>query len=326
MPEAHRSREPERADCAQQIIGKSAPITCPAFCGPGVTVRPVGDREAAEPVPKVAYERLEDAAVQAGGVRYQQRLTRAAQVVRDDLGPVTGSDENGRAIRHPGKLAGVPPALPFTASRQHVVETPAVQSFLESWGYLALVVLTFAEAACIPIPSEITLGFAGYLAYEHKLEIVLVILLATLGELAGSFVGWGIGRYGGRPLIDRLGKYVLLTKTDLDRAHRWFERRGEPAVVLGRVLPIIRTFISLPAGVAEMSPVRFGIATAGGSLVWCAALSIAGYELGSKWHELTKGFSDAGYLLAALAVVAIAAFIGHRYLAVRREREQKSPA
>lgn len=201
-----------------------------------------------------------------------------------------------------------------------------MQSFLQSWGYLALVVLTFAEAACIPIPSEITLGFAGYLAYTHRLKIVAVILLATLGELCGSFVGWGIGRYGGRPLIDRLGKYVLLTKADLDRSHRWFERRGEPAVAIGRILPIIRTFISLPAGVAEMSPLRFGIATAGGSFVWCTALSITGYELGSKWHELTKGFSDAGYLLAALVVVAIVAFIGHRYVVVRREREEKSPA
>lgn len=195
-------------------------------------------------------------------------------------------------------------------------------SFLTSWGYLALVILTFAEAACIPIPSEITLGFAGYLAATHRLELVVVIILATLGELVGSFVGFAIGRYGGRPLIDRLGKFVLLTKTDVDRAERWFARRGEPAVAIGRILPIIRTFISLPAGVAEMSPLRFGLATAGGSLVWCTALAITGYELGSKWHELTKGFSAAGYLLAAIVVVAIVAFIGHRFRAVRKERQE----
>lgn len=195
-----------------------------------------------------------------------------------------------------------------------------MQSFLSSWGYLALIVLTFAEAACVPIPSEITLGFAGYLAATHRLEIVAVILLGTLGELCGSFVGFAIGRYGGRPLVDRLGKYLLLTTSDLDRAERFFNTRGEPAVAIGRMLPIVRTFISIPAGVAEMSAVRFAVATLVGSLAWCTALSLAGFELGSKWHELTKGFSDAGYVLAALIVVAIVAFIGHRYLAVRRER------
>ena len=204
-----------------------------------------------------------------------------------------------------------------------------MQSFLSSWGYLALLVLTFAEAACIPIPSEITLGFAGFLAspsagtaHHHHLQLVLVILLATLGVLCGSFVGWGIGRYGGRPLIERLGKFVLLTNSDLDRSERWFATRGEPAVAIGRVLPIIRTFISLPAGVAEISPIRFGIATAAGSLVWCSALAIAGYELGGSWNHLTKGFSYAGYVLAAIVVIAVAAFIAHRYSVVRRERGQ----
>jgi membrane protein DedA with SNARE-associated domain len=195
-----------------------------------------------------------------------------------------------------------------------------VQHFLSSWGYLALVVLTFAEAACIPIPSEITLGFAGALAATGRLEIVLVIVLAALGETAGSFVGWGIGRYGGRPLVEKLGKYVLLTKADLDRSERWFAKRGEPAVFFGRILPIIRTFISIPAGLAEMAPVRFAIATLSGSLVWCAALAITGYELGSSWNKLTKGFSYAGYVLVAIVVVVFAVFIWHRWRALRTER------
>ncbi|MHB8245164.1 MAG: DedA family protein [Acidimicrobiales bacterium] len=195
-----------------------------------------------------------------------------------------------------------------------------MESFLTNWGYIALVVLTFAEAACVPIPSEITLGFAGFLVYDHRLEIVAVILLGTLGELCGSFVGWAIGRYGGRPLIDRLGRFVLLTKSDLDRAERWFNSRGEWAVAIGRMLPVIRTFISLPAGVAEMSPIRFGIATAVGSLIFCTALTVTGFELGASWHVVTKGFSDAGYVLAALVVLAVVAFIGHRYSVLRRER------
>lgn len=197
-----------------------------------------------------------------------------------------------------------------------------MEHLLSSFGYVALVLLTFAEAACVPIPSEVTLGAAGYLASTGRLEIVAVILLAALGELAGSFVGWGIGRFGGRPLIERLGRYVLLTSADIDRTERWFAKRGESAVFLGRILPIVRTFISLPAGVAEMKPARFGLATLAGSLVWCAALGIAGYELGKKWNELTKGFSDAGYVLAALIVIAVVIFIVHRWQAVRKERSE----
>ena len=195
-----------------------------------------------------------------------------------------------------------------------------MQHFLSSWGYLALVVLTFAEAACVPIPSEVTLGYAGYLASTGKLEIAAVIVLATLGELAGSYVGWSIGRFGGRALVDKFGRYVLLTHSDLDRSERWFRKRGEPAVFFGRIMPVVRTFISIPAGLAEMSLVRFGLATLAGSAVWCAAIALTGYELGGEWNKLTKGFSAAGYVLVGLAVVAFAVFILHRLSVVRRER------
>jgi membrane protein DedA with SNARE-associated domain len=196
-----------------------------------------------------------------------------------------------------------------------------VQHFLSSWGYLALVVLTFAEAACVPIPSEVTLGYAGFLASTGKLQIAAVILLASLGEFAGSFVGWSIGRFGGRPLVDKLGRYVLLTHADLDRAERWFRRRGEPAVFFGRILPVVRTFISIPAGVAEMGLLRFGIATLAGSAIWCTAIALTGYELGGQWTKMTKGFSAAGYVLVAVVVVGLAAFVLHRLSAVRRERD-----
>lgn len=184
---------------------------------------------------------------------------------------------------------------------------------------------TIAEAACIPIPSEVTLGFAGYLASAHTggghhLNLVLVIILATLGELVGAYIAYAVGRTGGRALIERLGRLVLLTKSDLDRSERWFARRGETTVLIGRVLPVVRTFVSLPAGVAEMNPVRFGIFTLLGSAVWCTALAVTGYELGGKWHEITKGFNDAGYVLAGVIVIAIAAFILHRLAVLRRER------
>jgi len=204
----------------------------------------------------------------------------------------------------------------------HRTRNGSVQHFLSSWGYVALVLLTFAEAACIPIPSEVTLGYAGYLASTGRLEIGVVIVLATLGELAGSFVGWSIGRFGGRPLVEKLGRYVLLTNTDLDRAEQWFRRRGEPAVFFGRILPVIRTFISIPAGIAEMGLVRFGVATVAGSAIWCTAIALVGYELGGEWTKITKGFSAAGYVLVAVAVVSFGAFILHRLSAVRRERDR----
>jgi len=199
-----------------------------------------------------------------------------------------------------------------------------VEHFLSSWGYLALALLTVAEAACIPFPSEVTVGFAGYLASTGRLDLAAVIALGTAGETVGALIGYGIGRFGGRRLVDRFGRYVLLSHEDLDRAQRWFDRRGEWSVLVGRVVPLVRTFIALPAGVAQMQPVRFTLLTCLGSLVWIGALAGAGYGLGGQWHRLTHGFSVAGYVLFALAVVAIAGFVFLRWRRVRADRNQSA--
>ena len=148
-----------------------------------------------------------------------------------------------------------------------------------------------------------------------------MIVLAVVGEFLGSFVGWSIGRFGGRPLVDKLGRYVLLTHSDLDRTERWFRKRGEPAVFFGRILPVVRTFISIPAGLAEMGLVRFGAATFAGSAIWCTAIALVGYELGGEWSKITKGFSAAGYVLVAVAVVVDRRLHPPPLSAVRRERE-----
>jgi membrane protein DedA with SNARE-associated domain len=204
-----------------------------------------------------------------------------------------------------------------------------VEHFISSWGYVAIFLFTVAEAACIPIPSEITLGLGGALASgatlsggieHHPLNLALVIVVGVAGELVGSFASYAVGRTGGRALVDRFGKYLLLTHKDLDRAEAWFKRRGDPAVLIGRVVPVVRTFISFPAGVAEMSLVPFGLFTAVGVTVWVSALASAGYALGSKWHSLVKGFGDASYVAAALAVLAVAAVLVHRLRVVRAER------
>jgi membrane protein DedA with SNARE-associated domain len=192
-----------------------------------------------------------------------------------------------------------------------------VAHFIHHWGYVALLVLTVAEASCIPIPSEVTVGYAGYLASTGRLNLAAVIILATVGETVGAYISYLIGRIGGRAFVDRFGRYVLLSHADLDRAERWFDQRGEWSVAVGRVVPLVRTFIALPAGVAEMAPLRFGLLTAGGSLVWIGALAGAGYALGDRWNKLTHGFSVAGYLIGALVVLAIAFFLFHRWRQLR---------
>jgi membrane protein DedA with SNARE-associated domain len=208
-----------------------------------------------------------------------------------------------------------------------------VEHFISSYGYLAVFLLTVAEAACIPIPSELTLGLAGALASgatlsgavdHHPLNLALVIVVGVAGELVGSFIAYVVGRTGGRAFVDRFGKYLLLTHKDLDRAEAWFARRGDSAVLIGRVVPVIRTFISFPAGVAEMPVVAFGLFTAIGATIWIGVLAGIGYALGSSYHSMVKAFGDASYVVAALVVVALAFVIFHRFRAVRAEQAERA--
>lgn len=201
-----------------------------------------------------------------------------------------------------------------------------VEHFITSWGYLAIFVLTVAEACCLPVPSEITLGLGGALASgytlqgtveHHPLRLAFVILIGIAGELVGSYIAYVVGRTGGRAVVDRFGKYLLLSHRDLDRAEAWFARRGEPTVMIGRVIPIVRAFVSLVAGVAEMPPVRFGVYTTIGVAAWVSGLASIGYGLGSRWHSMVKGFGDAGYVVVGLVVVVLVLAFVHRVRVVR---------
>jgi membrane protein DedA with SNARE-associated domain len=147
----------------------------------------------------------------------------------------------------------------------------------------------------------------------------MVIVVGIVGSVVGSLIAYAVGRTGGRRFVDRYGKYVLLTHSDLDRVESWFGRRGEWMVLYGRVIPVVRTFISFPAGMAEMKPVRFTVLTTIGCAAWVSMLSVIGYEVGGQWQSVTKGFSYASYVVVAIAVVAIVAFVWHRLRAVRRE-------
>jgi membrane protein DedA with SNARE-associated domain len=201
-----------------------------------------------------------------------------------------------------------------------------MEHFLEHWGYVAVFALSFISAMGLPVGAELAVIYGGVLASgqipnePHHLSLVVVILLATLGEVLGSLAGYLIGFYGGRPLVDRFGKYVLLTHRDLDRAEAWFKRHGEPLVLFGRFIPLLRSFVSFAAGLGEMAIAKFVLFTVIGCAIWCTALASLGDSLGSSYNHVLKGFSDAGYVLGALAVIAVVLLFVHRIRVVREER------
>src|SRR3989440_293664 len=164
-----------------------------------------------------------------------------------------------------------------------------MESFLTDWGYAALILFGFLEAACIPISSEITFGFAGVLAYQGHLNLALVIIVGTLAELAGSYASYYVGRRGGRPLVHKLGRYVLVTESDVARAERFLEGRGAWAIPVGRMLPFARAFISIVAGLVRVPAGRFGVLSLIGTVIYATALSSIGYALGSAWERLDRG-------------------------------------
>jgi membrane protein DedA with SNARE-associated domain len=194
-----------------------------------------------------------------------------------------------------------------------------MESFLTSAGYAALILFGFLEAACIPISSEITFGFAGVLAYQGHLNLALVIIIGSLAELAGSYASYAVGRIGGKPLVSKLGRYVLVTEADVDRAERFLAGRGAWAVPVGRMLPFIRAFTSIVGGLVRIPAARFGVLSLIGTVIYATVLSVIGYGLGSAWQKVNHGLTIAGYALFAVVVVAIAGFIVYRWRAVRRE-------
>jgi membrane protein DedA with SNARE-associated domain len=154
---------------------------------------------------------------------------------------------------------------------------------LGAYGYQAVFVLMLLESACIPIPSELTMVFGGFLVSRGDLSFFWVGMVGAVANLVGSWLAYWVGIWGGRPLVERWGRYILIRKHDLDRAEAWFRDHGEAAVFVSRLLPVIRTFISLPAGVARMPFGRFTVYTFLGCLPWCFALTWAGVVLGDNW-------------------------------------------
>jgi membrane protein DedA with SNARE-associated domain len=197
-----------------------------------------------------------------------------------------------------------------------------MESFLTSAPYAALILFGFLEAACIPIPSEVTFGFAGVLAYQGHLNLVLVIIIGSLAELAGSYASYAVGRVGGKPLVQKLGRYVLVTQGDVDRAERFLAGRGSWAIAVGRMLPFIRAFTSIVAGLVRVPAGRFGVFSLIGTVIYATVLSVIGYQVGHAWGSINHGLTIATYILVAIVVIAIVGFVLYRLRQFRREAAQ----
>ena len=175
-------------------------------------------------------------------------------------------------------------------------------STISRLGYGGIVLLMAIESACIPLPSEIIMPFSGYLVYTGEMNLLLVALAGAMGCVLGSLVAYYAGAWGGRPLVVKYGKYILISHHDLDLADRWFRRHGDITIFIGRLLPVIRTFIAFPAGVARMNLWRFNIYTFVGSFIWCIGLAWIGMKLGEHWNTLGVYFHRFD---AAIGVVLV---------------------
>jgi membrane protein DedA with SNARE-associated domain len=198
-----------------------------------------------------------------------------------------------------------------------------MDSFLIHAGYTAIILLGFLEACCVPIPSEITFGFGGVLAYQGHLNLALVIVLGTLAEVAGSYVSYGVGRAAERPVIEKFGRYLLISKADIDRTERFLAGRGVWAIPVGRTLPFVRSFTSVVAGFTGIPALRFGILSLIGTAVYGSIMASVGYAVGSAWHRVAHDLSVASFLLAAAVIVGIAGFIVMRLRQQRREAHEE---
>lgn len=187
-----------------------------------------------------------------------------------------------------------------------------VVSSVGSWGYLGVFVLMTLESACVPLPSEVTMPVAGLLAAEGKLSFPAVVAIGAVANLIGSWLAYWAGASGGRPFLIKYGRFFLIKARDIDRADRWFSRYGGRAVFFSRLLPIVRTFISLPAGIARMPFGRFSLLTLLGSIPWSLGLAWAGFLLGENWERILPYTEPVSYAVAGTLVLVVTVWVVRR--------------
>src|SRR5277367_5380024 len=184
-----------------------------------------------------------------------------------------------------------------------------IKSLIAATGYAGITLLMAIESACIPLPSELIMPFAGYLVSTGVFNLLGVATAGALGCNLGSLVAYEIGFYGGRPLVEKYGRWILLSRRELNWADRFFAHWGYLAVFIARLLPVVRTFIALPAGIARMPRGRFHLYTFVGSWVWCLALAWFGMKLGENWRELGKYFHEFDLVIGIALVVGATYFV-----------------
>ena len=201
--------------------------------------------------------------------------------------------------------------------------TNLIISFISKTGYIGVFLLMTAESALIPIPSEVTMPFAGYLASVGRFNILSFIFIGALANLFGSVLAYWLGYWGEdhvvRILIKKYGKYLLMTEHEYNRSENWFRKYGEKITFFSRILPIVRTFISLPAGVAKMNFWKFSFFTFFGSLIWSGLLAYVGFALGKNWHSISGYYRKFEYLIIFVILAAAIYYIIHKVQKLRRK-------
>lgn len=192
-------------------------------------------------------------------------------------------------------------------------------SVISTMGYGGIVLLMAIESACIPLPSEIIMPFAGFLVFKGELILWLVALAGAVGCVIGSIPAYYVGMYGGRPLAEKYGKYILLSKNDLDMADRLFANYGEIIIFIARLLPAVRTFIAFPAGVARMNMPKFIMYTFIGSLIWCLLLAYAGMKFGEHWDNLKVYFHEFHYVIIVVGVIFLIWYVRRHFKHAQQE-------
>jgi len=187
-----------------------------------------------------------------------------------------------------------------------------VINIISSLGYGGIFILMALESALIPIPSEIIMPFSGFLVWEEKFSFLAVVWWGTFGNLIGSVAAYWLGYYGGRPLVEKYGKFILISRHELDFADKWFQKYGGLSILFSRMLPAVRTFISLPAGIARMPFLKFCIYTFLGSLPWSFALTYAGLVMGENWKGIEVYFRKFDWAIGILGIVFLGWFIWHK--------------
>lgn len=180
-----------------------------------------------------------------------------------------------------------------------------IMGVISTMGYGGVVLLMAIESACIPLPSEIIMPFAGFLVFKGEMLLWMVAVAGALGCVVGSIPAYYLGMYGGRPLVEKYGKWVLISHKDLKWADHAFEKHGDIIIFIGRLLPAVRTFIAFPAGIARMHMGKFILYTFVGSLIWCYLLAFAGFKMGEHWESLKVYFHEFHYVIAGAGLIFV---------------------